>query len=71
MPTRADDLLGDVHLDMCGPFEVHSLGGNKYFVSFVDEFSRMIWLYLIRTKGEVFDIFKSLKIWQKNKVADF
>lgn len=54
---RAADLLGVVHSDVCGPFEVPSLGGNKYFVSFVDEYSRMLWIYLIKTKGEVFEIF--------------
>lgn len=31
-----------VHSDICRPFEVPCLGGNHYFISFVDEFSRMI-----------------------------
>ena len=34
--------------------EVHSLGGNMYFVTFVDEFSIRMWLYLIKHKSEVF-----------------
>lgn len=61
VPLRSNDLLGVVHSDVCGPFEVPSLGGNKYFVSFIDEFSKMMWLYLIRTKGEVFEIFQKFK----------
>jgi len=35
-----------VHSDVCGPFEVPSLGGYKYFISFVDETGRMMWLCL-------------------------
>ena len=38
---RAKHALGVVHYDVCGPFLVASTGGNKYFVSFVDEFTRM------------------------------
>lgn len=38
-----------------------SLGGNKYFVSFVDEFSIMLWIYLIKAKAEVFSVFKKFK----------
>ena len=38
---RAKHALRVVHYDVCGPFPVASIGGNKYFVSFVDEFTRM------------------------------
>ena len=50
-------VLGVMHFDVCGPFEVPSLGGNKYFTSFVDEHNRMMWLYLIKAKDEVFSTF--------------
>ncbi|CAL0302269.1 unnamed protein product [Lupinus luteus] len=59
--TRAIDLLHVVYSDVCGPFEVPSLGGNRYFVSFVDEFSRKKWIYLIKAKSEVFDHVKKFK----------
>ena len=42
VPSRASDLLSIIYSDLCGPFEVSSLGGNKYFVSFVDEFSKKL-----------------------------
>ena len=59
-PTRANDLLHVVYSDVCGPFEVPSLGGNRFFVSFVDEFSRKIWTYLLKVKSEVFKNLKKL-----------
>lgn len=62
-------MLEVVYSDVCGPFEVESLGGNKYFVSFVDEFSRMLWIYLIKTKDEVFSVFKRFKV-QAEKQAE-
>lgn len=58
---RSKNLLEVVYTGVCGPFEVLSLGGSKYFVSFVDEFSRMLWVYLIKTKGEVLSVFKRFK----------
>lgn len=50
-----------MHSDVCGPFEVPSLEGNKCFIYFVDETTRMMWLYLIKAKNEAFDVFKSFK----------
>jgi hypothetical protein len=45
---RAKHSLGVVHSNVCGPFPEPSLEGNKYFVSFVDEFTRMTWVSLIK-----------------------
>lgn len=37
---RTKHALEVVYSNVCGQYEVPSLGGNKYFVSFVDEFTR-------------------------------
>ena len=57
-PKRAKQVLDMVHSDVCGHLDTPSLGGNKYFLTFVDEFSRKIWVYLIKEKGEVFFVFE-------------
>jgi hypothetical protein len=54
IPPRVKHALGVVHSDVCGPFPVPSLGGNKYFVSLFDEFTRMTWVSLIKFKHKVF-----------------
>ena len=59
---RVKDALGVVYYDVCGPLEVPSLGGNKYFVSFADEFTRMTWVSLIKFKHKVFAEFKKFRI---------
>ena len=38
-----------------------SLGGSRCFVSFIDDYSRHTWMYLIERKSEVFDSFRNLK----------
>ncbi|CAA0832967.1 Unknown protein [Striga hermonthica] len=38
--------------------EVESLGGSRYFVTLIDDASRKLWVYFLRTKGEVFQYFK-------------
>lgn len=40
MPMISSYILKVVHSDVCGTFEEHTIGGNKYFVLFVNEFSR-------------------------------
>ena len=47
-----------VHSDVCGPFRVNSLGGCRYFVTFIDDFSKRIWIYFIKNKSEVLSKFQ-------------
>ena len=42
-----------VHTDVCGPLEVPSHGGSRYFLSFTDDFSRYTVVYFLRNKSEV------------------
>ena len=56
-PQRAKQPLGIVHLDVCRPFDTPSLSGNRYFLTFVDEFTKKIWIYMLKEKGAVFSLF--------------
>ena len=42
-------------------FEINFYQGAKYFVTFIDDFSKKIWLYPIKAKSECFDKFKESK----------
>ena len=48
-----------VHLDIWGPIRVKSYSGFQYFVIFVDDFSRITYLYLMKDRSELYSIFKS------------
>ena len=57
MPTEtthhASRILELVHSEVCGPFKISSTGGARYFVTFVDDFSRKLWIYFISHKSQV------------------
>jgi len=40
---------------------VTSVKGASYYVTFIDDFSRKVWIYFMRTKDEVFSRFKDFK----------
>ena len=52
--TKKGNLLDFVCSDVCGPMEVESLGRNKYFVTYIDDASRRIWVFLLKSKDHVF-----------------
>ena len=45
---------------------VKSIGGSLYYVTFIDDFSRNTWMYLIKTKDEVFGKFQEFKVEVEN-----
>ncbi|KAH9779930.1 Integrase catalytic domain-containing protein [Citrus sinensis] len=51
------EILEYVHSDVWGPTKTASIGGSHYFVTFVDDFSRRVWVYTMRAKDEVLEIF--------------
>jgi transposase InsO family protein len=61
LPMKSTQKLGMVYSDVCGLFEVKSIEGNSYFLNFIDDFTRHVWLYLIERKSDVFTKFKKFK----------
>ncbi|XXG89956.1 hypothetical protein AAC387_Pa12g1836 [Persea americana] len=58
---RAKAPLQLVHTDICGPLETPSLGGNRYIITFIDDFSRKLWVFFIKEKSAAFTTFKNFK----------
>lgn len=46
-----------VHTDLWGPARSSSFSGATYFVIFVDDYTRCTWLYLLKHKSDVVDVF--------------
>ena len=55
---RAEEPLGLIHSDVCGPFATQARGGYEYYVTFIDDYSRYGYVYLMRRKSEAFEKFK-------------
>ena len=54
---RASTPFELIQSDVWGPCPVISATEFKYFVTFVDDFSRVTWLYLMKSRSELFSHF--------------
>ena len=64
---RAKKILELVHTDVCGPMRTLTFKKNRYFILFIDDYSRMTWVYFMRERSEVFTIFKKFKNLVENQ----
>uniref|UniRef100_A0A2N9FZB6 Integrase catalytic domain-containing protein n=1 Tax=Fagus sylvatica TaxID=28930 RepID=A0A2N9FZB6_FAGSY len=48
-----------IHSDIWGPSPTATVGGSKYFVIFVDDFSRYTWIYLMHNRSELAQIYRT------------
>ena len=46
-----------VHSDVCGKIDSKSLSGVEYLLTFIDDKTRYVWVYVIRHMSEVFNKF--------------
>ena len=56
-----------IHNDVAGPFPHMSMSQDKYALTFIDEFSKYCWVYFLKHKSEVFDLFKVFKALVENQ----
>jgi len=59
---REKDVLGLVHSDICGPISTQSLGGAKYFVTFIDSCTGYTETTMLKNRSDVFEAFKNYKL---------
>lgn len=52
--TPKDHKLELVHSDLWGPVVFESLGGARYFVTFIDDHNKKVWIYCLKYKSDVF-----------------
>ena len=50
-----------IHSDVCGPMKTESIGGAKYFLTFIDDYSRYCTVYFLKQKSGVFSKFKEFE----------
>ena len=56
-----------VHTDVSGPQKTPSLKGSKYYIAFIDDFTRFCWIYFLTYKSEVADVFLRYKAMVENQ----
>lgn len=65
--VRSQEACHRIHSDLCGPMEVSSLNGSRYFLLFVDDCTRMTFIYFLKQKSEIFNRFKEFKAVIENQ----
>ena len=58
---KAKEPLELIHSDVLGPITQASIGGMKYMVTFIDDFSRYVWVCFMKEKSETLSKFKEFK----------
>jgi transposase InsO family protein len=57
-----------VHSDLCEMNGILTKGGKRYFLTFIDDFTRFCYVYLLKTKDEAFNYFKTCKAEGENQL---
>lgn len=66
---RANQPLELVHSDVCEPINVKERGGYEYFVTFIDDYSRYGYVYLMQHKSDTFEKFKEYRAEVENQLG--
>ena len=55
------NILDVIHSDVWGPAKTTTMGGCRYYVTFIDDHTRKVWVYFMKEKSEVFSHFLNFK----------
>jgi hypothetical protein len=69
MPPKADNVGEVIYSDVCGKISPPTMFGEKYIVTFIDELSGYISVFLLKRKSEVFSHFKDVRARLNNQNA--
>lgn len=67
--SQSKEFLELVHSDVAGPMENLSLGGARYMLTFIDDFTKKAFVYFLKAKSEVFETFISFKAFVENQTG--
>ena len=48
-----------IHFDVWGPSPVASIGRSRYFVVFIDDYSRYSWIFPMKSRSEILLIYSN------------
>lgn len=65
--TRTDNVFDLLHMDVWGPYRFTTHAGFRFFLTIVDDHSRMTWVFLMKFKNEVFGILRNFLVLIQNQ----
>ncbi|GJX91101.1 putative RNA-directed DNA polymerase [Tanacetum coccineum] len=66
---KAKERLELIHADICGPISPPTPAGNRYFFLLVDDFSRVMWVYMLKSKDEALGMFQKFRVLVENETG--
>ena len=63
---RGVQVLELIYPYLIEPIPTPSFGNSRYFLTFIDDFSRYCWVFFLKQKSKVYDIFKDFKAYVEN-----
>lgn len=57
-----------VHSDICGPMETQTIGGARYFLTFIDDYTKKVYVYFLKKKSDTLEKFKVFKNEVENQL---
>nr|GFB20759.1 zinc finger, CCHC-type [Tanacetum cinerariifolium] len=67
--TKSSEPLNLVCGDLCGPISPETESGKKYMFLLIDDCTRYMWVYFLKSKDEALETFKEFKIKVENEVG--
>ena len=65
--SRSSTVIERIHSDLMGPMKPQSVvGGYEYVCVFTCDYSRHVWLYLLKEKSQTFSVFKRFHVMIEN-----
>ena len=61
--------LDVIHSDVWGPAKTATISGCRFYVTFIDDHTRKVWVYFMKEKSEVFSHFQKFKARLKRRKA--
>ena len=71
LESRTKSPFEFIHTDVWGSSRTASTLGFRYFVTFIDDFSRCTWLFLIKSQIELFLVFQKFFVEIRNQFHTF
>lgn len=66
--STTEGALELIHSDLMGPMETPSIGKARFILTFIDDFSRKVFVYFLKTKDEVMEKFIEFKKLVENQL---
>lgn len=66
---ESNDILQLIHSDLMGPMENVSIGLSRYILTFIDDFTKKVFVYFLKNKSEVFNHFREFKALIENQTG--